>query len=389
MATKPTSYPVVAQSDVTLPNANTDNKVEPSVAIQDNGWDLGQQPAAQHHNWLFNNIFKWIQYFDEFQTGGDLQETVEDFVGGMLTGTQEGITVTYNDVSGELEFSVSDPTLTFGGAIVGSGQINNLGDTTFTLASNTSQNITRNFIDGYKCEVDSVSPTDTILVNGGVCADSDNTIAINLTTSMRKSLSATWAAGTGNGGLATGTVAADSYYAMFVIYNPTTGDVDIGFDTDTNATNLLATATGYTKYRRIGWVMTDASGNIIPFLQRGDKWSLNPSVTGGTSSVSTTAQLRTVNAPPETWVQGSVFVLMGDGTTGTRYLYVSSPLSTDMSAGSARFNAVAVEQGEHEVPGDGYFEVLTGSNSQIRLRASNTLTVIVSVHGYIDTRGRE
>lgn len=100
----------------------------------------------------------------------------------------------------------------------------------------------------------------------GSCRAKDNSVNIDVTTSITKRIDATWVVGTGNGGLATGTVAANTTYHVFVIKNTTTGVVDVGFDTSLTATNLLSTS-GYHKYRRIASVVTDSSANILPFKQ--------------------------------------------------------------------------------------------------------------------------
>lgn len=60
----PVNYPIWAQLNVTLPVAGTQNKVRPVEGLRDTGFDLGQQPAAEEFNWMWNNIFEWIQYFD-------------------------------------------------------------------------------------------------------------------------------------------------------------------------------------------------------------------------------------------------------------------------------------------------------------------------------------
>lgn len=60
----PVNYPIWAQLNVTLPVANTQNKVRPVEGLRDTGFDLGQQVTAQEFNWMWNNIFEWIQYFD-------------------------------------------------------------------------------------------------------------------------------------------------------------------------------------------------------------------------------------------------------------------------------------------------------------------------------------
>ena len=64
-----------------------------------------------------------------------VQEVVEDWVGGMVSSnTESGISVTYNDSSGKLNFDVNDFTLTADGAMTGAVTITNLGSGTITLA---------------------------------------------------------------------------------------------------------------------------------------------------------------------------------------------------------------------------------------------------------------
>ena len=62
------------------------------------------------------------------------QERVEDIVGGMVTApnTENGISVTYDDANGKINFDVNDPTITLSGDVTGSGTITNLGNVTIT-----------------------------------------------------------------------------------------------------------------------------------------------------------------------------------------------------------------------------------------------------------------
>lgn len=65
----------------------------------------------------------------------DFAEAVQDTVGGMLTGTQNGISVTYTDNGGGggyLNFDVADPTITLSGDVAGSATMTNLGNVTIT-----------------------------------------------------------------------------------------------------------------------------------------------------------------------------------------------------------------------------------------------------------------
>ena len=72
-------------------------------------------------------------------TDGDVTvkaERIEDIIGGMLGGAsvQNGITVSYDDDNGELDFDVADPTITISGDVSGSATMTNLGDVTISVA---------------------------------------------------------------------------------------------------------------------------------------------------------------------------------------------------------------------------------------------------------------
>lgn len=75
-------------------------------------------------------------------------ERAQDAVGEMVTeNTESGISVTYDDEAGKLNFNVNDPTLTFTGDATGSGTITDLGSTSIELTvtdnshNHTSSNV--------------------------------------------------------------------------------------------------------------------------------------------------------------------------------------------------------------------------------------------------------
>ena len=94
-------------------------------------------------------------------------ERVQDIVGGMIdSNTESGISVTYDDVNGKLDFNVADPTITLSGDVTGSATMTNLGDVTITttvapnsvaLGDDTTGDYVKN-IQGTANEV-TVSPT--------------------------------------------------------------------------------------------------------------------------------------------------------------------------------------------------------------------------------------
>jgi hypothetical protein len=60
-------------------------------------------------------------------------ERVQDIVGGMVTSpnTESGISVTYDDVNGKLDFDTNDFTITLTGDVTGSGTVTDLGNVSF------------------------------------------------------------------------------------------------------------------------------------------------------------------------------------------------------------------------------------------------------------------
>ena len=78
-------------------------------------------------------------------------------------------------------------------------------------------------------------------------------------TALTKQIDAAWAEGDNAGGLDTGTVAADTTYYCFAIYNPATQTSDFLFSTSSSSPTLPS---GYTKKKRVASLLTDGSSNI-------------------------------------------------------------------------------------------------------------------------------
>lgn len=62
---QPTYYPLWATEDTTLPATDNTNKERPKTTLQTIGWDKGQIPSAEEMNWMLNNIYLWVLYFNE------------------------------------------------------------------------------------------------------------------------------------------------------------------------------------------------------------------------------------------------------------------------------------------------------------------------------------
>lgn len=166
---------------------------------------------------------------------------------------------------------------------------------------------------GYKNGLITSNGTDSdhdIDITTGDARDSTDTHDLSLSSAMTKQIDATWAAGTAAGGLFSGTVAADTYYYVYLIRKDSDGTIDAGFDTSTSAANIPV---GYTYYRRIGSVLTDSSSNILPFTQQGKRFTwrtrvndyndTTPPLVG--SAVQTTCQVPRVSGVT---VTGVIFI---------------------------------------------------------------------------------
>ena len=80
-----------------------------------------------------------------------IQESVEDIVGGMITGnTENGITVTYDDGTGKLNFNVNDPVISLTGDVTGSNTMTDLGSVAISATVNTEiiQDIVGGMVNG-------------------------------------------------------------------------------------------------------------------------------------------------------------------------------------------------------------------------------------------------
>ena len=124
---------------------------------------------------------------------------------------------------------------------------------------------------------------------------------------LTKRLDAAWSAGTGNGGLDTGTVAEGTYY-LFAINNPSTGASDALFSLSATSPTL---PTDYTKKRKIAALETDGSSNIrtgtYNFNRSGGyEFIYDNSILDVNTTVSTTAVQHPVSIPNSVTVSALV-----------------------------------------------------------------------------------
>lgn len=100
----------------------------------------------------------------------------------------------------------------------------------------------------------------------GSCLSDDFSTLMIVSSALTKRFDATFTAGNNGGGLDTGSLSASGTVHIYVIANPTTGDVDI-----LGSASLTPTMpSGYTKKRRIMGFRLDSSANFRAFYNRGN-----------------------------------------------------------------------------------------------------------------------
>jgi hypothetical protein len=219
--------------------------------------------------------------------------------------------------------------------------------------------------------------TSSFLVFPGAATSDDGTIAnrvlIGLTSTLTKKLTA-WAVGSGNGCLDTGSVAAFTWYSVFVIQRPDTGVVDVLCSTSANSPTM---PTNYTKKQRLGSIRTTwhgtAGAEIYFFAQYGKRFrwaTVTSTLDVNSATPGTSAVVATLSTPNGV----STTAVLSCALANTGQLYVSEMTATDEApAGPLSCAAFGGTAG-------GYVEVVTDNAQRIRYRnAANVATQLTTL----------
>ena len=190
---------------------------------------------------------------------------------------------------------------------------------------------------------------------------------------LTKQLDATWAAGTNQGGLFSGSKANSTWYHCFAIYNPTSDVVDCGFDTSVSAANIPS---GYTKYYLVESILTNGSGNIAAFTHYANSGNViwKDPVDDVSAASASSATLRTLSSPLGRKV--NVFIkywlsdAVGSGTISISGL-ISSPDQSDANpSGIQNADFTRNTNYYNENPYSG--QIYTDTSSRVRTRVTSS-----------------
>lgn len=238
-----------------------------------------------------------------------------------------------------------------------------------------------NYLSGLTLSNDGTSPNTVVDVAPGWAMDSGNVQPMILPSAITKTTSGTFAAGSGNAGLDTGSVAANTWYHLHLIWGPGKSS-DVLLSTSATAPTMPS---GYTLHRRVGSIKTDGSSHILAFSQNGDEflWAQPPQDL--LAACSTSATLATLSTPLGAKTNALVTTVLSSvtATTGT---YLSSPDVSNISAFPS--NETVLATGTNNAQGFG--SVRTNTSSQVRVISSGTgATLTIGTLGWIDTRGKQ
>jgi hypothetical protein len=161
------------------------------------------------------------------------------------------------------------------------------------------------------------TPNTTLDISPGNCRDKDQTVDLALTVGVSRTTAA-WTDASSGGALFGSTVAANSGYHIFVVYNPTSGNTRIMFHASANP----ALPSGFTKSRRIGGFITDASANIVPAVWRADgSVELKKSIIAANARSLTLQSLLTLPLPLGVKLKFRCSALLHSSTAGNTIFY--------------------------------------------------------------------
>lgn len=207
---------------------------------------------------------------------------------------------------------------------------------------------------------------------------------------LTKQLDANWGTGNNAGGLDTGTKSNSTWYYCYVIYNPVTGVSDALFTATYSSPTMPS---GYTKKSYRGAIKTDASGNILPFFYRKNRWFDWGGIGqildySASKAVNTTTPNIPISAPPYSMARLLVKIY---GPNASPVLLNAADqtisIADTASSSSSPIGNLGDQSNSDADVAYANLEIFTGANSQIQFGTGNfstSATISILTKGWID-----
>ncbi len=191
--------------------------------------------------------------------GKTIGEYVQDTVGSMVAGNSEnGITVTYQDTDGTLDFNVDDPDITLTGGVTGSATMTNLNDVSIATSLDTTS-VRAKFSAGEGIDIASG------VISGENATTSNKGIASFSTTDFVVTSGAVSLRDEGVQDIVGGMVSGNNESGISVTYQDTTNKLDFALTADPTIT-LTGAVTGSGTMTNVGDVSIATTATADPTL---------------------------------------------------------------------------------------------------------------------------
>ena len=253
-------------------------------------------------------------------------------------------------------------------------------------ASAPASGLPKGYLYGLTLSNNASDATNDIDIAAGEAMDATGFYKMALASSITKRLDASWAVGTGNGGLDTGTI-ANAWYYLWLIARSDTGVVDVLFSASASSPTMPA---NYDYKRRIGAVYR-TGGALKAFKQVDDRFMwLVPVLDASTTNPGTSAVSKTLTVPVvRVDVDIAVYLVDSSPSLGN-FIYVSSPDQTDSVPGPGAIFSVSITGGASTELASGQLRVSTATGAiRYRVYASDAdVAVYILTCGWWDSRGK-
>lgn len=250
------------------------------------------------------------------------------------------------------------------------------------LTSSTDPTALAGYISGL--ELSTAGSSSTFSVAKGAATDVSYGGTIYLSAGISKT-TASWAVGSGNGALDSGSISPTSWYHTFVIKRPDTGVSDACISTSATgcAAGVGNIPAAYTLKRRVGSMKTDGLNQWILFTQIGDTFIWTTTI-ADSGSAGTSRSTITLTVPI-----GVVVEALGkatiNGAGGIQNILFTALFEGDVSPGSVWDLAQQASGGSPS----GRMNVFTNTSAQIGVRANGAgISYSYNTYGWRDLRGK-